>query len=655
MEEEATTATATANTNTNNDTNDDVPADMVTTTMEEMGAVVHVPIQQQQQADQEEEQEQSVVNNHNYHNDETTLNDEQVQVAGVFTNHNEPLVQNLLVETATAVPIPATTMNTTTPLLLETQAQAQPQAQTQERVQTETIEETTDNNNNIINNNNEIADSSTLPNNGNDNNDYDPNTAVTTTATIAAAAAKVLPSTYYALRYGKDGLRGCIFLHYQDIQPYLTEHSEWKSFADLEAAAFYLLTGEGIMEKEEASMAADPNRNSLKKRPTTTAQDNNDDMNDENIASASSETPNKRARTAAATETATAVKKMKKRKKAVATAQSQIHPPPYHFKGKTQKANAYWNARYNELKEFQQTHNGRLEPTTQEDTKLAKFVHDQRIEYRFMMQGQESKMCPDKIHKLQAIGFQFDYQRMMQQENKEFENMLQEMKQFDREKAGDSLKRQSRALADWKHAQRIEFRCLQEGKRSTLTPERIQKLNDVGFIFVPRSTPRTLTWEQRIEQLKQYKEEHGNLNVPASHPELGYFVSNVRRGYKYLQEKKTTGFTQEKANQLLELGFSFLVGKRKTAPVEIKTWEESFQALKEFKKEHGHTVSLFLYTHRYIYIYIYIHRFFAQRYASYSSLNYPTPSHPSFIIYRSFHNNIPRWVDGSNNSDENSS
>jgi len=92
--------------------------------------------------------------------------------------------------------------------------------------------------------------------------------------------------------------------------------------------------------------------------------------------------------------------------------------------------------------------------------------------------------------------------------------------------------------------------------------------------------------------LEIYKKDHGHLNIPSSHEELGYWTSNVRRSYKYLQEGKKTGMTEERANQLRAMGFSFLVGKRKTGRVEMKAWDDQFELLREFKTEHGHSKSV---------------------------------------------------------------
>ena len=105
-------------------------------------------------------------------------------------------------------------------------------------------------------------------------------------------------------------------------------------------------------------------------------------------------------------------------------------------------------------------------------------------------------MIDDKIDKLEGlVGFDFQYQQLVDEENAKWDAMLKEFRAY--EKSGDSTcpQKQSAALRDWKHLQRVQFQNLQENKRSTLTPDRIQKLNDAGFVFCPRASFRTMTWD----------------------------------------------------------------------------------------------------------------------------------------------------------------
>jgi hypothetical protein len=65
-------------------------------------------------------------------------------------------------------------------------------------------------------------------------------------------------------------------------------------------------------------------------------------------------------------------------------------------------------------------------------------------------------------------------------------------------------------------------------KSTPLTPDRINLLNEIGFTWTIRSRDSLgESWNQRLAELKAYKEEHGNCLVPSRYlpnPELGIWV-----------------------------------------------------------------------------------------------------------------------------------
>jgi hypothetical protein len=72
-------------------------------------------------------------------------------------------------------------------------------------------------------------------------------------------------------------------------------------------------------------------------------------------------------------------------------------------------------------------------------------------------------------------------------------------------------------LGDWVVEQRRQYKLMNQGKASSLDPERRQILDDLGFVWVVRSRPE---WEKRLEQLKAYKEAHGDCKVPQHYKEV---------------------------------------------------------------------------------------------------------------------------------------
>lgn len=62
-----------------------------------------------------------------------------------------------------------------------------------------------------------------------------------------------------------------------------------------------------------------------------------------------------------------------------------------------------------------------------------------------------------------------------------------------------------------------------EGKHSTLTPERQEKLEKVGFVWDSHAAG----WEERWKELRQFRDEFGHARVPKKYkanPQLAVWV-----------------------------------------------------------------------------------------------------------------------------------
>jgi hypothetical protein len=83
-------------------------------------------------------------------------------------------------------------------------------------------------------------------------------------------------------------------------------------------------------------------------------------------------------------------------------------------------------------------------------------------------------------------------------------------------------------LGKWVTRQRQEYSKLQRKKIDLnrcheLSEERIQVLDSLGFIWDTMLHENDRRWNQRFEELKHWKEEHGHCNVPQS-TSLGQWV-----------------------------------------------------------------------------------------------------------------------------------
>ena len=107
----------------------------------------------------------------------------------------------------------------------------------------------------------------------------------------------------------------------------------------------------------------------------------------------------------------------------------------------------------------------------------------------------------------------------------------------------------------------------------------MQQLNDMGFQFRPRGGAYA-KWEERIDELRKFKELFGHVRVPVSHPTLGSFVKKTRTEYKCFLEGKPTSMTEDREAELTQLGFVFEAGKSPVRTVDKpRPWEERFQEL----------------------------------------------------------------------------
>ncbi len=70
------------------------------------------------------------------------------------------------------------------------------------------------------------------------------------------------------------------------------------------------------------------------------------------------------------------------------------------------------------------------------------------------------------------------------------------------------------SLAEWVKRQRYQYKLRRLGEHSSMSDDRIQTLEALGFVW----NSHDLLWEERLEDLKEYKATHGDCNVPSKYP-----------------------------------------------------------------------------------------------------------------------------------------
>jgi len=114
------------------------------------------------------------------------------------------------------------------------------------------------------------------------------------------------------------------------------------------------------------------------------------------------------------------------------------------------------------------------------------------------------------------------------------------------------------ALAHWVKRQRYHYKLYQEGRPSTMTPYRIQALQDIGFVWDSQET----SWNEKYAELVAFQTQHGHCNVPSLYgpnPSLAVWVKHQRKQYRYWQEGAPSTLTPQRIGDLENIGFAWLL------------------------------------------------------------------------------------------------
>jgi hypothetical protein len=125
----------------------------------------------------------------------------------------------------------------------------------------------------------------------------------------------------------------------------------------------------------------------------------------------------------------------------------------------------------------------------------------------------------------------------------------------------------TRKLGIWVNKQRMEKKFMDMGLRSSMTADRVQALEQVGFGW--GKLRGQFSWDARYQQLVEYAAIHGHCEVPTKcslNKTLGRWVSTQRWEYKQYCQNRPTLMTTERCDKLKQLQFVFVADKTKSRP-----------------------------------------------------------------------------------------
>jgi hypothetical protein len=155
-----------------------------------------------------------------------------------------------------------------------------------------------------------------------------------------------------------------------------------------------------------------------------------------------------------------------------------------------------------------------------------------------------------RIQRLRHIGFKFELQA--DQWNVRYEQLCQYVDHH-----GNALVPYQYSsipeLGVWVRDQRYHYAKYREGRISSMTPERIQLLNEISFVW----NVLDMKWNDKYQQLQHYMQIHGIGTIPSSksHKKLRRWMQEQVKHYRKRIDGKDSAMTDTRLQQLQKLGF----------------------------------------------------------------------------------------------------
>ena len=178
-------------------------------------------------------------------------------------------------------------------------------------------------------------------------------------------------------------------------------------------------------------------------------------------------------------------------------------------------------------------------------------------------------MTIERIQSLEKLGFQWQLQaRSSPCTWEEQHQQLADFKEQFRHTNVPQSYAENKRLAIWVHNQRAYHKLFKAKKNCSMTRERIQSLEKLGFQWHLK-----VPWEEQRQQLVAFNKEFRHTNVPKSYVENNKFVVWVqyqRSSYKLFKAKKKSSMTRERIQSLEKLGFEWQLRTRPSSSSSVE-------------------------------------------------------------------------------------
>mmetsp|Transcript_18216 Transcript_18216/g.26076 ORF Transcript_18216/g.26076 Transcript_18216/m.26076 type:complete len:182 (+) Transcript_18216:161-706(+) len=179
-----------------------------------------------------------------------------------------------------------------------------------------------------------------------------------------------------------------------------------------------------------------------------------------------------------------------------------------------------------------------------------------------MLNGRKrSSLTKERIFLLNKIGFEWSAGRYTK-----WFDMFDELKKYKEIHGHCTVPTKcssNKRLAKWVSNQRHLYSEMKEGRSTIMTAERVDMLNSLGFTWSVRED----NWHEMLEDLKEYRDRHGDCLVPqryAPNPALGHWVHAQRADKRMLSGEKPSNLIKERIFLLNKIGFVWQIKKSRS-------------------------------------------------------------------------------------------
>mmetsp|Transcript_82067 Transcript_82067/g.237944 ORF Transcript_82067/g.237944 Transcript_82067/m.237944 type:complete len:431 (-) Transcript_82067:912-2204(-) len=249
----------------------------------------------------------------------------------------------------------------------------------------------------------------------------------------------------------------------------------------------------------------------------------------------------------------------------------------------TAKRQPTWTDRLRELLQYKEEQGHTLVPKRYpENQGLANWVSKQRQLYK-KYQANDTNFAIDaeRIRILDKIGFCWETSKAYSGgDESSWWVHLEELKKL--ESFSENVPRRLRSFLE---EQRIEYEKVQNGEESRLDDRKLAALNELDSSWWKSPKGLQSSWTDRVHELIQYKEEHGNTLVPKRYPSnqgLANWVSKQRQLYRKFQrsEMSPSALDEDRFRILDRIGFCWDT-KIASTSYQDQSWWSRFDELKK--------------------------------------------------------------------------